>query len=152
VTNNIRFPGQYYDEETGLHQNWHRDYKPEVGRYISEDPIGLKGGINKFSYVNNNPVNYTDALGLKEGCGPFGIALPVYTEIHNCCVDHDRCYKNCDKSKCKCDTEFCDCMERNCNTLPLEKRVICLKIAEDFCGAVKGLGSFAYLPSCGRLW
>ncbi len=39
ITNNIRFPGQYFDSETGLHQNWHRDYKPEMGRYVEADPI-----------------------------------------------------------------------------------------------------------------
>lgn len=65
VTNNLRFPGQYYDEETGLYYNWHRDYAPEVGRYIEADPIGLKGGINKFSYVSNSPVNFIDPIGLR---------------------------------------------------------------------------------------
>ena len=146
------YTGREYDPESGLYFYRARYYDEQIGRFISEDPIGLKGGINKFSYVENNPVNHTDSLGLKKGCGPFGIALPVYREIHACCVRHDDCYEKCENSKCKCDTEFCDCMERNCSTLPLEKRVRCLKIKEDFCGAVKGWGSFAYLPSCGRLW
>ena len=43
-TVNLRFPGQYFDSETGLHQNWHRDYDPQVGRYVTSDPIGLAGG------------------------------------------------------------------------------------------------------------
>jgi RHS repeat-associated protein len=64
ITNNLRFPGQYYDNETGLHQNYFRDYKPEIGRYPEADPIGIKGGINLFVYVLNNPVSYTDQLGL----------------------------------------------------------------------------------------
>ncbi len=61
---NLRFPGQYYDAETGLHYNYFRDYDPSVGRYVESDPIGLKGGINTFSYVDNSPTSKKDALGL----------------------------------------------------------------------------------------
>jgi len=45
VINNFRFPGQYYDEETGLHYNWHRYYDPWTGRYLRGDPIGLWGSV-----------------------------------------------------------------------------------------------------------
>ncbi|MFO0752293.1 MAG: RHS repeat-associated core domain-containing protein [Thermodesulfovibrionales bacterium] len=62
--NNLRFLGQYYDAETGLHQNGHREYKAEVGRYIEGDPIGFAGGINLFAYVGNNPMMFIDPLGL----------------------------------------------------------------------------------------
>lgn len=61
---NLRFPGQYYDQLTGLHYNGFRDYDPKIGRYIESDPIGLSGGVNLYTYVRNNPVNYTDSSGL----------------------------------------------------------------------------------------
>ncbi|MGA9535414.1 MAG: RHS repeat-associated core domain-containing protein [Desulfobacterales bacterium] len=64
VTNNLRFAGQYYDNETGLHYNWHRYYDPKAGKYLRADPFGLAGGINSYAYVQNNPVKLIDPLGL----------------------------------------------------------------------------------------
>jgi RHS repeat-associated protein len=61
---NLRMPGQYEDEETGLHYNWHRYYDPETGRYISQDPISLLGGINRFVYVTGTPLYLKDPMGL----------------------------------------------------------------------------------------
>jgi RHS repeat-associated protein len=66
VSFNFRFPGQYYDEETGLHYNYFRYYDPKTGRYLKPDPIGLLGGINLFVYSLNNPVNLIDPLGLQQ--------------------------------------------------------------------------------------
>ncbi|EOK4121106.1 DUF4329 domain-containing protein [Escherichia coli O9,30:H25] len=59
----IRLPGQQYDEESGLYYNRHRYYDPLQGRYITQDPIGLKGGWNLYGY-QLNPISDIDPLGL----------------------------------------------------------------------------------------
>nr|HAC6701229.1 DUF4329 domain-containing protein [Salmonella bongori serovar 66:z65:-] len=59
----IRLPGQQYDEESGLHYNRHRYYSPGLGRYITQDPIGLAGGWNLYQYPLN-PIEKVDPLGL----------------------------------------------------------------------------------------
>jgi RHS repeat-associated protein len=64
ITNNLRFPGQYFDDETGLHYNYYRDYNPVVGRYVEADPVGIDRGENHlFVYVRNNAVNWIDPEG-----------------------------------------------------------------------------------------
>ncbi|MDC5098199.1 RHS domain-containing protein [Acinetobacter baumannii] len=64
ISNNIRFQGQYFDQETGLHYNRCRYYSPYVGRFISKDPIGLLGGSNIYVYAPS-PVGWVDPLGLE---------------------------------------------------------------------------------------
>ncbi len=63
VINNLRFPGQYFDEETNTYYNYHRNYNPNTGRYIQSDPIGLAGGSNTYTYVYSSPGNYVDPYG-----------------------------------------------------------------------------------------
>ncbi|WP_318280696.1 DUF6531 domain-containing protein [Streptomyces globisporus] len=62
----LRFPGQYFDPESGLHYNRHRHYDPESGRYLSPDPLGLTPAPNAVTYVDD-PTLWIDPLGLA-GC------------------------------------------------------------------------------------
>ncbi|WP_448093526.1 RHS repeat-associated core domain-containing protein [Pseudomonas lini] len=65
----LRFQGQYFDAESGLHYNRHRYYDPEVGRYLTPDPIKLAGGLNQYQYTPN-PTGWVDPLGLSGNCPP----------------------------------------------------------------------------------
>ncbi len=67
-------------DETGLIYYRARYYDPAIGRFTQRDPIGLNGGINLYAYVGNNPVNYTDPLGLRElTAGEFGMMSPIFS-------------------------------------------------------------------------
>ncbi|WLI04345.1 DUF6531 domain-containing protein [Pseudomonas sp. FP597] len=74
IDNPLRFQGQYFDPESGLHYNRHRYYNPDIGRYLTPDPVKLAGGINTYQYVPN-PTGWVDPLGLNacpggDGCKP----------------------------------------------------------------------------------
>ncbi|NWA84474.1 RHS repeat-associated core domain-containing protein [Pseudomonas sp. D2002] len=74
IDNPLRFQGQYFDPESGLHYNRHRYYNPDIGRYLTPDPVKLAGGINAYQYVPN-PTGWVDPLGLNtcpgaDGCKP----------------------------------------------------------------------------------
>lgn len=64
IDNPIRFPGQFRDRESGLYYNRHRYYDPAIGRYINQDPIGLRGGPNFYAYADGIPTRKIDPSGL----------------------------------------------------------------------------------------
>ncbi|TRX72846.1 RHS repeat-associated core domain-containing protein [Pseudomonas mangiferae] len=84
VQQNLRFQGQYFDGETGLHYNRFRYYDPDIGRFVSQDPIGLAGGINNYQYAPN-PVMWIDPLGLS---GEKVVATKNRREALNKASDH----------------------------------------------------------------
>jgi RHS repeat-associated protein len=64
VTYNLRMPGQQYESYSGYYYNWMRDYDPYTGRYLQADPLGLYGGLSRYTYVGGNPIGFTDPMGL----------------------------------------------------------------------------------------
>jgi RHS repeat-associated protein len=87
VANNLRFPGQYSDPESGLHQNWHREYHAHTGRYLESDPIGLDGGPNLYGYALANPVAAVDPWGLFSYNAPPPRTQPLHGDalaLANC--------------------------------------------------------------------
>jgi RHS repeat-associated protein len=84
TTVNLRFPGQYFDAETGHHYNYFRDYEPLMGRYVQSDPIGLSGGLNAYGYVNARPTLEFDLNGEKARIRCVGVVLGAkhcYVEV-----------------------------------------------------------------------
>ena len=76
IIESARFPGQFFDDESGLAYNYFRYYDPSIGRYINSDPIGLRGGFNTYGYVESNPTNYVDPYGLY-GTAVIGLGVRV---------------------------------------------------------------------------
>jgi RHS repeat-associated protein len=114
---------QQFDETENVVYLRARYYDTNVGRFISRDPIGIRGGLNLYAYVKNNPINHTDPFGLAPfygrycGSGRLG-GMPI-DELDSACKDHDDCYVNCNgslgicgviiPSSCrrKCDADLC---------------------------------------------
>jgi RHS repeat-associated protein len=84
---NLRFPGQYFDRETGQHYNNFRDYASKIGRYVQSDPFGLQGGLNLFMYANQNPIRFSDMSGLfPDGNNPFdGLPRSPFPDVDFIC-------------------------------------------------------------------
>ena len=81
---NYRFSSEHLDIETGLVYYIRRYYSPEIGRWISKDPIGERGGKNLYGIVNNHPINSYDRLGLVDCCGKT-----PYNKNTQCCCAKD---------------------------------------------------------------
>ncbi len=62
-TLNARFPGQWFQVESGLHYNWHRHYDPTIGRYTQPDPLGFVDGPSVYAYARNAPTEFVDPTG-----------------------------------------------------------------------------------------
>jgi RHS repeat-associated protein len=145
---NLRFPGQYYDAESGNHYNYFRDYNPAVGRYLEADPIGLRGGINPIAYVQNNPVNFIDGAGLMCGSGWNDMVVPDKYwgkyDFTKACSNHDNCYGGCGKSKGECDKNLYLDMLTECRKVKGLWRRDCEAIAAQYFIAVHRYGAKAY--------
>jgi len=140
VSNNFRFPGQYYDAESGLHYNYFRYYDSSTGRYLREDPIGLKNGMNHlYVYVQNNPINWIDPFGLD--CGPGQVGDFIFPDFwfKKACREHDVCYRDCCAKKEDCDDEFCKKLNDRCRQMKLWNplRYTCFAAAQSYCNAPK---------------
>jgi RHS repeat-associated protein len=88
--NSYTYAGREWDKETGLHYYRARYYDPMEGRFIQKDPIGFKGGINLYSYVQNNPLNYRDPFGfIGEGLSmdAHAMALLGFGRFTSWCCD-----------------------------------------------------------------
>ncbi len=74
----LRFPGQWLQAESGLHQNWMRDYDPTTGRYIEADPLGLVDGASVYGYARQNPGRWTDPRGEDTRSGQMSFPAPMW--------------------------------------------------------------------------
>jgi RHS repeat-associated protein len=155
ITNNLRFPGQYFDAETGLHYNYYRDYNPALGRYPQADPVGVlprgsRGGFNHlYAYVNNNPIRFTDPKGLQQSGDPGEPSVPnppkpPLPQVPKC-VKWVICKTGMGKLFC-CDWEKTDCYDKcfsnhNPNVDPTGYQNCGLICASNYAGCIAGLGS-----------
>jgi RHS repeat-associated protein len=84
-TYNLRFPGQFSLNESGLYYNYFRTYDPSMGRYLESDPIGLEGGnYSTYAYANNDPIDASDPYGLYTVLPGVPTPSPELQALLNC--------------------------------------------------------------------
>ncbi len=121
VSVNLRFPGQYFDSETNLHYNMARYYDPQLGRYITSDPIGLNGGLNTYVYVNQNPILSSDPEG-QASIG--GVAATVVLAVGAAARLCSKFPKACNKAlKCMRNPKLC--RKKACNKVNRAMHKVC---------------------------
>lgn len=126
VVINLRFPGQYFDNETGFYYNGNRYYVPRLGRYLTSDPIGVAGGVNSYVYVSDNPVNNIDIYGYANTSSCFAY-LGCLTACEGACdalageagppawlLCALTCHATCEPVKKRCEQASCD-TQSSCN-------------------------------------
>ncbi|MCD2165410.1 RHS repeat-associated core domain-containing protein [Comamonas koreensis] len=84
---NLRFPGQYWDEESGKHYNFYRYYRSETGRYMKSDPVGLSAGVNFYGYGFANPLYFIDSVGLKAQVCCIQIVSVIGVKAYHCFIN-----------------------------------------------------------------
>ncbi|AVT21540.1 sugar-binding protein [Paracidovorax avenae] len=131
----IRFQGQQFDAETGLHYNRFRYYDPKVGQYVTQDPIGLKGGVNKFIYPVD-PNSKVDPLGLKDkeggllsnlfGWGEKANSLKDAAEVGKLVMEN----KKMEKNLIKLEDKLAECLLKTPTCQTVEMKQLEEEIAE----------------------
>ncbi|MBS0380706.1 MAG: RHS repeat-associated core domain-containing protein, partial [Proteobacteria bacterium] len=96
----LRFPGQVYQAETALNQNYFRDFDPLVGRYVESDPLGLRAGINTYAYTHSNPISFIDPSGLEVSWSGSVVSVSATVGIGGQLIRFNL------ESECKCNVKY----------------------------------------------
>ncbi len=148
---NTRFPGQWYQLESGLNYNWHRHYDPTIGRYTQPDPLGFVDGSSIYAYAINSPINNVDrdgrnsitqgiVIGGRTGaliCGPecatagaiLGAAAGAGILAYECYrkSNKDDCQEQWEADSAMCDQTYRGYRNRACHEWANENRNRCIK-------------------------
>jgi len=139
----MRFSTKPYDEVTGLSYYGYRFYNPALGRWMTRDPIGEKGGLNLYGFVGNNPVNRIDPFGLKfnyNRCVEQANSL-----FKQCTNDANNFEKSCNDFLGKrCSGINNPCEKEQCNNL---NKIICSKFADSLKGGCE-IMDISFLSIC----